>query len=652
VQCDLWGSPLVALAGRSLLRYVEDEQRDEVATAMRELRDLRRTSFACDLRCLDPEGAAMWLRAVVHPVYGADGRSSHLVSQIFDYAPIGLTPPESELIPAGLPHSSPLMVWQADRAGRPTRGNRRTVDFLGSTDDGTFAAGFFDRLHPDDEAVRVAHHERIVAGEPFEVTARSVRADGAWRWLHHRVEPLLSERGEVRAFSGVSLDVTAQQEHVDDLEEVARLFESVTEAGPLAVVRTDTTGHILYANTRWAELLNDPDARLVGRAWRHVLVREHVHELVRRSAESVETGEPFTMRVRAQDASIADHRASEGYEGRHWGELRVAPVFADDGTHEGFVATLADVTAEVAASERADRLARVLDEGTDFLFMVEATGAISYVNEAAVDELGLVIDPADEPTFLMDILDADSFTFFHEVVEPVLVETQRWRGELTIVDVDGRPVPVSALVLAQRNEQHRIETTTMVARDISDLKQAQWRMRQLATHDYLTGLPNRVLLYERLDHALARYHRFGQKVALLYLDLDRFKPINDELGHHVGDAVLVRLSDRIHTAVRETDTAARIGGDEFAVLVEGYDSAELLEAVAERLVASISDPISVEGVTVQVGVSIGIVAADSSTKDADSLLARADAAMYAAKAGGRGRFVFAPPSVTDRAGDN
>ena len=289
----------------------------------------------------------------------------------------------------------------------------------------------------------------------------------------------------------------------------------------------------------------------------------------------------------------------------------------------------------------------MLDEGTDFLFLVEATGAISYVNDAASDELGLLVAADDEPTFLMDILDADSFTFFHEVVEPVLVETQRWRGELTIVDVEGRPVPVSALVLAQRNDQHRIETTTMVARDISDLKQAQWRMRQLATHDYLTGLPNRVLLYERLDHTLARFHRFGQKVALLYLDLDRFKPINDDLGHHVGDAVLVRLSDRIHTTVRETDTAARIGGDEFAVLVEGYDGAELLESVAGRLIASLSDPISVEGVTVQVGVSIGIVSADAGTKDADSLLARADAAMYTAKAAGRGRFVFAPPSVAE-----
>jgi len=189
-----------------------------------------------------------------------------------------------------------------------------------------------------------------------------------------------------------------------------------------------------------------------------------------------------------------------------------------------------------------------------------------------------------------------------------------------------------------------------VARDISDLKQAQFRMHQLATHDYLTGLPNRVLLYDHLDQALARHQRHGQSVALLYLDLDRFKPINDSLGHHVGDLVLVALSDRIHSVMRETDTPARIGGDEFAVLVENFEGPEVLENVAARLIEVISAPIMVEGETVSVGVSIGMVEADASTPDADALLARADRAMYAAKASGRGRFVLAD-ETTDQVSD-
>jgi diguanylate cyclase (GGDEF)-like protein len=206
---------------------------------------------------------------------------------------------------------------------------------------------------------------------------------------------------------------------------------------------------------------------------------------------------------------------------------------------------------------------------------------------------------------------------------------------------------VSVLALAHTDEDGRVDTITVSARDISDQKQAHARMQQLATHDYLTGLPNRVLLYEHLDQALARFKRHGETVALLYLDLDRFKPINDRFGHHVGDAVLVALADRMHDVVRDTDTAARVGGDEFAVLVQGYESRALLERVAERLIAALSKPIQAEGTTVNVGVSIGIVAADATTPDADSLLARGDAAMYSAKAAGRGRFVFAPPADDD-----
>ena len=182
-----------------------------------------------------------------------------------------------------------------------------------------------------------------------------------------------------------------------------------------------------------------------------------------------------------------------------------------------------------------------------------------------------------------------------------------------------------------------------MARDITDLKDAERRLRELATHDYLTGLPNRVLLYDRLEQALARFQRHGQSVALLYLDLDRFKPVNDEFGHQIGDAVLIEIADRIHTVIRDTDTAARIGGDEFAVLIEGVENPGLLRLVANRLIDVMSRPVTVSNCTAQVGVSIGLVQAGGSLNAGDALMAAADAAMYRAKAAGRGRYEFVGP---------
>lgn len=187
-----------------------------------------------------------------------------------------------------------------------------------------------------------------------------------------------------------------------------------------------------------------------------------------------------------------------------------------------------------------------------------------------------------------------------------------------------------------------LASVSMLARDLTDLRDAEQRLRQLATHDYLTGLPNRLLLYDRLELALGRFARYASPVALMYCDLDGFKPVNDRFGHQVGDDVLVTVADRIHDVVREVDTAARVGGDEFVVLVEGVDDVAQLTRLAERLVARVSEPIAVGAVTVRVGVSVGAAVASLACAEVDALMALADNAMYRAKTLGRGCVVLLP----------
>jgi diguanylate cyclase (GGDEF)-like protein/PAS domain S-box-containing protein len=648
VLCGLLGADRAELIGELFVHFLDPADLPGVGKLVDDVWNNTRNAFECDFRCRHPDGRDLWLRTHVHAVYGPGGRPEYLLSQIFSFLDGRADRQRSDHLSA----ASPALLWATDDQANPATGNDRVFEFLGlPAGSGELATALFETMHHDDfERVRPVIVDAVADRREFQFTGRSLRGDGQWRWLHHRARPVHGPDGTFTGYAGVSLDVTEEEQERRALEDVRRLFESVTAAGPLAVVRTDAVGRVVYANGRWARLVDDPDLRLTGLGWRSVLVPEHVDEVLRRGQQAVETKQPFVIRVRARDASVSADLMDPELDGRYWAELRVAPVFTPAGNLDGFVATIADITAEMIADARADQLAQVLDAGSDFLLNVERNGTISYVNHAAEEALGVHSPSASDdrpPAFLMDVLDADSFEFFHEVVDPVLVETGRWKGELTIRDAERREIPVSALALAHKNDKGRIETVSVVARDISDLKQAQWRMRQLATHDYLTGLPNRVMLYERMDQALSRYHRLGQTVALLYLDLDRFKPINDELGHHVGDHVLVVLSDRIHAVVRDTDTPARIGGDEFAVLIEGFEDTELLERVTRRLIDTISEPISVDGVTVQVGVSIGIVAADEGSADADSLLARADSAMYAAKAAGRGRFMFADGSAPD-----
>ncbi|MDO9713381.1 bifunctional diguanylate cyclase/phosphodiesterase [Paracraurococcus lichenis] len=186
-----------------------------------------------------------------------------------------------------------------------------------------------------------------------------------------------------------------------------------------------------------------------------------------------------------------------------------------------------------------------------------------------------------------------------------------------------------------------------VTQDVTEKHQAEARIAYLAHHDALTGLPNRVLFRERLNAALGRARR-GESFAVLCLDLDRFKEVNDTLGHALGDALLRSVASRLEAVLRETDTLARLGGDEFAVIQDRLDRSHDVAAQARRLVEALAAPFDLEGNQVVIGTSIGIAVAPTDGLDADALLKNADMALYRAKAEGRGRWSFFEPEMEAR----
>jgi len=174
--------------------------------------------------------------------------------------------------------------------------------------------------------------------------------------------------------------------------------------------------------------------------------------------------------------------------------------------------------------------------------------------------------------------------------------------------------------------------------DITARKAAERQLHELARVDTLTGLPNRRRFLEKLDEAMARSPRAQRPMALMYLDIDHFKSINDTRGHGVGDAVLQEFAQRLRAAVRVTDTVARLAGDEFVIIIEGLNAREEASLVAAKIVAGMSAPMAVEGGDLQVTTSIGVAAVGPDMRSADELLAQADAALYAAKRAGRNTF--------------
>ncbi|RYE87906.1 MAG: diguanylate cyclase, partial [Oxalobacteraceae bacterium] len=218
-------------------------------------------------------------------------------------------------------------------------------------------------------------------------------------------------------------------------------------------------------------------------------------------------------------------------------------------------------------------------------------------------------------------------------------------GELALARSDGQVSPVWLALTPIRDPGGAVNSYVMVLTDIGERKAAEQRARHQAEHDALTGLPNRVLFLDRLHQALATVRRQHNRFALMFLDLDDFKSINDNHGHHAGDAVLQQVGARLTQCVRAVDTVSRLGGDEFVVLLADSGGADQAAHVAKTIMDAVAQPMHASGHEVRLTISIGIAICPIDGDDEDTLLRHADAAMYHAKQTGRSAFQFFSPAM-------
>ncbi len=225
---------------------------------------------------------------------------------------------------------------------------------------------------------------------------------------------------------------------------------------------------------------------------------------------------------------------------------------------------------------------------------------------------------------------------FYREMREALAASDHWQGEIWNRRRTGELYVEWLNINAVKGDDGAVSHYVAVFSDITRRKQAEEKTRFLAYHDALTGLPNRALFNDRLAQAIAHARRRKEGLAVLFLDLDRFKEINDTLGHHAGDELLRLVAQRLVGCVRDTDTVARLGGDEFTLVLEEIKHAEDAEAVAREILAALAEPATLEGETVRTSASIGISLYPEHGKQHEVLLRHADAAMYAAKQAGRG----------------
>ncbi len=426
------------------------------------------------------------------------------------------------------------------------------------------------------------------------------------------------------------------------------LVKAINEALPEAILVVNDQGIIVSHNRHFVEIWKIPDDHLSGFEPGTTIGIKNTRILAK-IVESVKDPESFLAHVRGlyENPHLNDHCEIALLDGRTL-ECHSTMLRSNDGQYLGRVWFFRDITERKQAEENLLLTRFVSDHGPDSIFWIDEQARIVYVNEAACRERGYT----KSELLAMSIPEIDANC-------PVDVWIAHWqelkqKGSLTFEvrhrRKDGSifPVEISANFVQFGGNEFNIA----FSRDITRRKQAEEEIQLLAFYDPLTRLPNRRLLMDRLQHAMASSMRSRQNGALLFIDLDHFKTLNDTLGHDTGDLLLQDVAQRLQDCVRQDDTVARLGGDEFVVMLENLsenvlEAAAQTENIGEKILAALNAPYQLNQHESRSSPSIGATLFGGRQQAIDELLKQADIAMYQAKKSGRNTLLFFDPKMQE-----
>jgi len=429
----------------------------------------------------------------------------------------------------------------------------------------------------------------------------------------------------------------AVAEQTRELLNARAQLQATLDAIPDLLFDIDVHGIIHNYHTNQPELLTVAPEKFLGKSFHQFLSKQActiIHEAINEALEKdVSIGKCYSINLPRGQATF---------------ELSVSRKANDQDGLARFVVLSRDITQRRAAEDEL-RVAATAFEAREGMMITDPDGTIVRVNKAFTEITGYEAEGVigKNPRILSS--GYHNAEFYHQMWDAI-VEKGNWKGEVWNRRRTGEIYPEWLTITAVKNQEGKITQYVSTLTDISERKESEERINKLAFFDPLTQLPNRRLLQERLEQAIASSHRQHTLGALLFIDLDDFKTLNDNRGHHIGDLLLIAVADRLRNAVRKQDTVARLGGDEFLVVLEGLgkvhdDAAALAQHIGEKILASLNNHYSLEGQDYFNSPSIGICLFGDQPAQIDELLKQADQAMYHAKAAGRNTLRFFDPEM-------
>ncbi|MFC5300072.1 EAL domain-containing protein [Azospira restricta] len=492
---------------------------------------------------------------------------------------------------------------------------------------------FLERIHPEDrEGMRQVMLSAVASGTPYSIDYRVCLPDGDTRIYQNVGQIVLDDDGVAVRAVGTVQDVTDSRRSEAELRRKNETMHTIIENIPGGVSLMDGNLNIIAFNEEFGRLLDFPPELLARTPL-------PMADIVRFNARRGEygPGDPEQIaaaiieRARTPQAHIFERTRPNGTVI----EVRGAPLPGG-----GFVSIYTDVTARKRAEERLLLAEKVFDNSPEAIMITDLHNRIVSINEAFTQITGFAPGEVlgEDPRILASGRhDRD----FYRQMWAALQKTGHWSGEIWDRKKSGDIYPkwMTINAVADQASGQLTHYVAMFA-DITERKQAEERIHFLAHHDALTELPNRFSLERRLEQALVDARRRDWHVAVLFIDLDRFKVINDTLGHHVGDRLLIDVARRFRDKVRETDMVARLGGDEFVIVLPDLANADAAADVALKIISALLAPIVIDGNELHTSPSIGISLYPDDGLSVEAIMKNADTAMYHAKALGRNNYQF------------
>jgi diguanylate cyclase (GGDEF)-like protein/PAS domain S-box-containing protein len=479
------------------------------------------------------------------------------------------------------------------------------------------------------------YNEVFKTGKPVEFFDRQItRKDGTTRFVETSILLRKDPSGVPIGFRGIARDVTEHRQMEAELQKREEQYRAFVESASDVVFKTDWTGHFTYANPAMFNVTGYTPEELIGKHYR-LLIRPDMYPEVMK----VVVGQYQSREKNAYyECALVRKDGGEAWIGQN------LQLIMDGDQVVGFQSLSRDITerkkVEEALRQSEEKYRNILESIEEGYYEIDLAGNLTFFNDSLCriigypkeELLGMNFRQYEHKEAIKSVF--QKYSEVYQTGEPVALFDRQ------ITRKDGTTRFVETSILLRKDPSGTPIGFRGIARDITERKQMEQQLDHLATHDILTGLPNRLMFSQQLSQAVRSAQRNKRQLAVLFIDLDRFKMINDCLGHEAGDQLLIEIAGRFRKLLRAVDVVARLGGDEFIIFIEEVKEFGQAAVVAHKIISSASKPVFIMGEECRVTASIGISIYPRDGEDEQTLIKNADIAMYFAKEEGKNNYQF------------